>query len=45
MDMFDLDPTFYLREFDHVNGVPPLLPLFGFLITVEENTRGGLQIT
>lgn len=34
MDSSDLDPRFYLREFDHVNRVPALLPLFGFLITV-----------
>lgn len=33
-DSSDLNPRFYLREFDHINRVPALLPLFGFLITV-----------
>lgn len=40
-------PGVYLGEFDHVSGVPALLPLFGFYITVgktqEENNRCELR--
>lgn len=37
MDVFhDCGQMLYLGEFDHVNRGPALLPLFGFLITVNK---------